>query len=225
LKYRVSVIIPTIEEVTIFRVIREIRKRMGSGTEIIVVDKSSRAYHERLKRAGVRAIRQKDRGVARAIMLGMRSAKGDILASIDADGTHDTAGLPAAVRMVESGGADFVLGNRLNLLQKGSMGPYLRFGNLALSVIFDVMYGARIHDVLTGLFVMKKGTFEKMSRVAPYSTGTAFFAAEAAKMGDRLGEVDIKYYPRAHGKSKLAGGNSKFLWGVRAAVQFLEHAR
>ena len=225
MKYRVSVILPTIEEVTIFKVIREIHEQLGSGTEIIVVDKSSSAYHERLKKTGVRAIRQKDKGVARAIMLGMRSAKGDILASIDADGTHDVGGLPEAVKMVESGRADFVLGNRLNQLREGSMGPYLRFGNLALSAIFDAAYGARVHDVLTGLFVMKKSTFDNMSRVEPYSTGTAFFAAEAAKRGDRLGEVDIKYYPRAHGESKLAGGSSKFFWGVRAAVQFLEHVR
>jgi glycosyltransferase involved in cell wall biosynthesis len=225
LKYKVSVIIPTIEEVTIFKVIGEIRELLGSGTEIIVVDKSSSAYHERLKKAGVRAIRQKDRGVARAIMLGMRSAEGDILASIDADGTHDVGGLPEAVRMVESGRVDFVLGNRLNLLQKGSMGPYLRFGNLALSAIFDVTYGARVHDVLTGLFVMKKETFGKMESVEPYSTGTAFFAAEAAKRGDRIGEVDIKYYPREHGESKLAGGSGKFIWGLRAAVEFLEHMR
>lgn len=216
MKRRISVIIPTIEEVTIFRLIKQIRRMLGSDVEIIVVDKSSREYHKKLIKAGVKAIRQKDRGVTSAIMLGMRRARGEILASIDADGTHDPRGLPEAIRMVESGKADFVLGNRLSRLQKGSMGPYLIFGNLAISVIFDILYGARVHDVTTGLFAMRKVTFDKMQHVEPYSTGTAFFAAEAAKRGDRLAEVGIKYYPRVHGKTKLAGSGTKFFWGLKA---------
>jgi dolichol-phosphate hexosyltransferase len=167
----------------------------------------------------VKVVRQRGRGVTQAIMQGMRIAKGGILASIDGDGTHDPAGLPLAVRIVESGKSDFVLGNRLAALQEGSMGPYLLFGNAGLSIIFNALYGTRLHDITTGLFVMRKEVFERMKDKEPYSTGTAFFVGEAAKRGYRIGEVDIKYYIRQEGQSKLA--KSKFVWGLRAAWLFL----
>lgn len=212
---KVSVIIPNMNEKRLFGTVRDVRRLLGPRAEIIVVDKSTDEFYAKLRKAGVRVLRQRDKGVAQAIMQGMRAAKGDLLASIDADGTHEPGGLKRGIGMVESGGADFVLGNRLGSLQKGSMGAYLRFGNSALSAIFDLLYQTRLHDVTTGLFVMRRDVFESMKGAEPYSTGTAFFVAEAVKRGYRIGEVGIKYYARKEGKSKLA--KNKFLWGLTAA--------
>ena len=218
-RHTVSVVIPNMGEESLFGIIRDVRRLLGAGTEIIVVDKSSEEFYRRLVKTGVKVVRQRDRGVTQAIMQGMRIAKGDILASIDGDGTHDPEGLPRAVGLVEAGRYDFVLGNRLAALQEGSMGPYLLFGNSALSAIFDALYGTRLHDITTGLFVMRREVFEKMQYMEPYSTGTAFFIAEAAKNGYKIGEVGIKYYERQEGQSKLA--KSKLFWGLRAAWLFL----
>lgn len=99
-KRTVSVIIPTIEEETVFNLIGEIRKSLGLDTEIIIVDKSGDEYFEKLKKTGATVIRQKDSGVERAIMTGLRRAHGDIIASIDADGTHDPSGLKAGARLI-----------------------------------------------------------------------------------------------------------------------------
>ena len=213
-RHRVSVIIPNMNEKRVFETIRDVRRLLG-GAEIIVVDKSTGEFYGRLKRTGVRVLRQKDRGVAQAIMQGMRAAKGGLLASIDADGTHDPEGLPRGIMSVESGDADLVLGDRLGSLQQGSMGPYLWFGNRALGIILDALYGTRLRDVTTGLFVMRREVFESIKGLEPYNTGTAFFVAEAAKRGYRIGEVGIRYYARREGRSKLA--RVKFLWGLRAA--------
>lgn len=220
-KHRVSVILATIDEEYVFRQIRDIRRLFGKGTEIIVVDKSGDAYYRRLVRTGAKVIRQKSRGVDKAIMLGLKAARGDILVHIDADGTHDASGMVKGVRMVESGKADFVLGNRMADLQEGSMGGYLQFGNSVLNAIFNALYGTRLHDVLVGLFVMRKEDFEAIKDIEPYGTGIAFFAAELSKRGRRIGEVDIRYYPRTSGESKLA--KSKFMWGLNTAYQFLIH--
>ena len=101
----VSVIIPTIEEEAVFKLINQIRS-MLKDAEIIVVDKSSNAYYGRLEDTGVKVIRQRTRGVENAIMLGLRAAKGKILASIDADGTHDPEGLVQGVKLIRAGEAD-----------------------------------------------------------------------------------------------------------------------
>ncbi len=212
---KVSLILPNIEEEGIFHIISESRRIFGRNLEIIVVDKSSAGFVNRLRKTGVRIIRQRSRGVENAVMEGLRAARGSILLSTDADDTHETAGLRRAEELVRKGEADLVMGNRMSGIQKDAMDSYIVFGNNALSGIFSVLYGRRVHDILTGLFAMDRKAFESIRHVQPYRIGIGFFAAELAKRGYRIGEVDIKYYTRKQGMSKLA--KSKLLWGMRMA--------
>ena len=220
---RISVVIPTIEEMSAFDLVRDIRKLLGRGTEIIIVDKSSKAYRKRLGSLGAKVIAQRDSGVENAIMLGLRAAKGDILASIDADGTHDICGLASGVKMVEYRKADMVLGNRMGSLEQGSMSPYIIVGNAFLSKLFSILYRERVHDVLTGLFVMNREAFESMRNEVPYRAGISFFAIELARRGYVLKEVNIRYYKRRYGKSKLT--RSKLAYGVNVASHLIRQIR
>ncbi|MEM0201388.1 MAG: glycosyltransferase family 2 protein [Candidatus Micrarchaeaceae archaeon] len=220
IKTKISLIIPTIEEETVFRVIDDAKKLLGKDIEIIIVDKSSEEYVKKLKKANVKVIRQKDKGIENALMTGFKAAKGSILASIDADGTHETRGLKEAVEIISSGKADFVLGNRLNNIQEGAMSAYLRFGNNSLSFIFSLIYGKRVHDVLTGLFVMDRKAFDDIKHLKPYRTGTGFFAQELAKRKYTISEVDIKYFKREYGPSKLT--KSKLFYGFGMAYLMLK---
>ena len=223
MKPKVSVVIPTVEEKSVFKLVRQIRTILGRNTEIIIVDKSSDAYFKRLKATGAKIIRQKGRGVENAVMIGLREAKGEYIASIDADGTHDPKGLAEALKLVESGKADFVLGNRMSGLTKGSMQMYIRFGNGMLSWLYSTLYHTKIHDVLTGLFVVKREAFEEIRNVEPYRAGIAFFAIELARRGYIVKEVDIKYYKRAYGESKLT--RSKFAYGFNVASHIVRQLR
>lgn len=220
---RISVVIPTIEERSIFGLVRDIRRLLGRGTEVIIVDKSSRKYRRRLGSLGVKVIAQRDRGVENAIMMGLRAANGELLASIDADGTHGISGLASGARIVESGKADMVLGNRMGSLEQGSMGAYIIIGNAFLSKLFSILYRERVHDVLTGLFVMKREAFESIRDETPYRAGISFFAIELARRGYRLKEVDIRYYKRKYGKSKLT--RSKLAYGVNVASHLIRQIR
>ena len=212
---KISLVLPNIEEEGIFSIISESRRLFGKDLEIIVVDKSSPDYVKRLRKTGVRIIRQRSRGVENAVMEGLRAAKGDILLSTDADDTHETAGLKRAAELVRKGEADLVMGNRMSGIQKDAMDNYIIFGNGALSLIFSILYGRRIHDILTGLFAIDRKAFESIRHIRPYRIGIGFFAAEIAKKGYRIREVNIKYYTRKQGRSKLA--RSKLLWGLRMA--------
>lgn len=220
---RVSVVIPTIEEESVFGLVDSLHGSLGSSAEIIIVDKSSDKYYKRLKATGATVLRQRDRGVERAIMQGLRYAHGDVLASIDADQTHDISGIVDGIRMIRQDKADFVLGNRMNDIEDGAMGTYLKIGNFGLSWLFSRLYGTNIHDVLTGLFVMKREAFDKIRDVDPYRAGIAFFAIELAKLGYRVREVDIRYYKRRLGTSKLT--RSKFIYGVNVASHLIRQLR
>jgi dolichol-phosphate mannosyltransferase len=220
---KLSIIIPTIEEEAIFTIIKRLKEIFPMGLEIIVVDKSSERYYRKLLEAHVKVIRQKDKGVENAIMLGLRNAKGSILASIDADGTHDLSGIAAGVEMVRKGEADLVLGNRFGKLGKGSMSPHIAIGNKLISKVYDITYQKKIHDVLTGLFVMNRKAFEAIKNVTPYRAGIAFFAIELANRGFEIKEVPIEYYKRTSGESKLT--NSKVLYGIKVTSHIIRLAR
>ncbi len=220
---KVSVVIPTVEEKSVFLLVKQIRKLLGKGTEIIIVDKSSDAYFRKLKATGAKVIRQRGRGVENAIIIGLREAKGEYLASIDADGTHDPQGLVTGLRMAERGEADMVLGNRMSGLSHGSMQFYIRFGNWILSWLFSSLYHTKIHDVLTGLFVMKREAFEEIRKIEPYRAGIAFFAIELARRGYSVKETGIKYYVRKYGESKLT--KSKFAYGFNVASHIVRQIR
>lgn len=227
---KISIVIPTIEEPTVFELIDEIRSKLGKNTEIIIVDKSSDEYYNKVKAAGVKVIRQTDKGVESAIMQGLRAAHGDLLASTDADGTHVFEGIIDGIKLVEAGKADFVLGNRFGKLKKGAMSKHIYFGNAALSKIYSIMYKVKVKDILTGLFVMSRKAFDSIRNKDTYRAGIAFFAIEVAKKGYKIAEVPISYYPRREGtESKLAGVNpklgSKVFWGVNTASHMIRMAR
>jgi glycosyltransferase involved in cell wall biosynthesis len=223
-KYKISVILPNLQEESIFKVIKEIKELLkNEDYEIIVVNKSDKAYLNRLKKAHVKIIEQKVQKVESAIMLGMSYAKGDIIVSTDADGTHDSNGIKAGIKLIKGNKADFVLGNRFANLTKGSMSPHLIIGNKIISNVYSIVYKKKIHDVLTGLFVMNRKAYESIKNIEPYKAGIAFFAIEVAKKGFRVAEVPISYYPREYGKSKLA--KSKIWYGLNVVTHIIRTAR
>ncbi|MFP3215230.1 MAG: glycosyltransferase [Candidatus Micrarchaeota archaeon] len=223
-KPKVSVVIPTIEEEGVFEIIDKLRSRLKDDVEIIIVDKSSEEYEKRLLAKKVKVIRQKDRGVEKAVMLGLKHANGSILASIDGDGTHDINGIFEGIKLIEEGKADLVLGNRMNNIQEGAMSPYIQFGNRLISWIFRKIYKADVHDFLVGLFVMRREAYEAVKHIEPYRAGQAgVFAIELAKRGYKIAEVPINYYPRKSGESKLT--KSKFFYGVNVVGQMIRFVR
>ncbi|MGI0141977.1 MAG: glycosyltransferase family 2 protein [Candidatus Micrarchaeales archaeon] len=221
---KISVVIPTIEEPTLFGIIKELRKRLGKSVEIIVVDKSGDKYYNKVKATGVTVLRQKDKGVENAIMQGVRAAHGEIIGSTDADGTHGLEGIVKGIKMIENGEADLVLGNRMAGLTPGAMSTYIKFGNYCLSLFYSIIHKVRLHDFLTGLFVIRKSSFDSIRNITPYRAGNAgAFAIEFAQRKYKIAEVPISYYPREYGESKLT--KSKLFYGVNVASHIVRMAR
>ncbi|MCL4379578.1 MAG: glycosyltransferase family 2 protein [Candidatus Marsarchaeota archaeon] len=217
---RISVVLPTKEEEGAFSTIASLKRMFPSGLEIIVIDKSSKQFFSRIKRTGVRVFRQRSSGVENAMIEGLRKASGSVIASVDADGTHELSGITRGIKLIEAGQADLVLGNRMDGLERGSMSGYLRFGNAALSSIFNLLYGQDIHDVLTGMLIMDRKALDAVKRINPEGSPIAFFQVQIARRGFRLGEVRIRYSKRRYGKSRLA--KSKFLYGISTALYMIK---
>ncbi len=221
---KVSVILPTIEEKAAFGIIDEIRKLMP-GSEIIVVDKSGEEYKKRIRAKGVTLVSQKSKGYENALMEGFASAHGSLLATIDPDGTYEPEDLRKVVEAMVNQDADMVLGNRLHGKNKKVMEGYISFGNKNLAGIYNTLHKSKLHDVMPGIFAMRRQVFEAIREVEPYRAGTLFFIMEASKKGyNKMIDVPINYHERPEGTdSKLA--KSKVVYGMGVAGHIIRSAR
>ncbi len=199
----VSIVAPTMYEERAPEIAREIFRVFGKGVEVIIVDKSAAHYRKRFAKTGAKVIVQRSKGYESALMEGFRIAKGTrVLASIDPDGTYFVKDLKRVIDEADRGNYDFVSGNRSGCSDE-AMRPYLKFGNRALAIIFDMMFLQRLGDVFSGSFAIKRSAFDAMRNVKPYHAGTIFFEMELSKRGFRLKNIPIGYGPRHGTKSKI----------------------
>jgi glycosyltransferase involved in cell wall biosynthesis len=148
---RVSVVIPTLNEE---QNIPHVFARLPHGLhEVIVVDGNSTddtvAVARRL-RPDVKIVVQTGRGKGDALAAGFAACTGEIIVTLDADGSTDAAEIPRFVAALRHG-ADFVKGSRF--AQGGGSSditPTRRFGNRALNALVNVLYGTSYTDLCYG---------------------------------------------------------------------------
>ena len=148
---RVSVVIPTLNEADN---LPYVFARLPKGVhEILIVDGHSTdatvAVARRL-RPGVRIITQIGRGKGNALATGFGACTGDIIVTLDADGSTDPAEIPRFVAAL-CAGADFVKGSRF--AQGGASSditPARRLGNHALNALVNSLYRTSFTDLCYG---------------------------------------------------------------------------
>src|SRR3954463_1047826 len=108
----VSVVIPTIDEA---RNLPHVLPRIPHWVhEVILVDGESTDGTVEIARAlrpDIEVIHQPRRGKGAALQAGFRAATGEVIVTLDADGSADPAEIPLFVAALV-GGADFVKGSR-----------------------------------------------------------------------------------------------------------------
>ena len=148
---RVSVVIPTLNEE---KNLPHVFARLPDGLhEVIVVDGRSTddtiEVAQRL-RPDVRIVMQPGRGKGNALAAGFAACTGDIVVSMDADGSTDPAEIPRFVAALLHG-ADFVKGSRF--AQGGASSDITRIrrlGNRALNALVNALYHTSYTDLCYG---------------------------------------------------------------------------
>jgi glycosyltransferase involved in cell wall biosynthesis len=148
---RVSVVIPTLNEADN---LPYVFARLPQGLhEVLIVDGHSTdatvAVARRL-RPDVRVLTQIGRGKGNALATGFGACTGDIIVTLDADGSTDPAEIPRFVAAL-CAGADFVKGSRF--AQGGASSditPARRMGNHALNALVNSLYRTSFTDLCYG---------------------------------------------------------------------------
>ncbi len=174
--------------------------------EVILVDGGSTDGTPEIAAAvlpGVRVIGQERPGKGAALQAGFRASTGDVIVTLDADGSTDPREIPLFVSCLVQG-ADFVKGSRF--VQGGGtadMGPLRRSGNWALRGLVRAVFGGRYSDLCYGYNAFWR-------RVLPIIDGDAdgfeietLMNIRVLAAGLRVAEVPSFEAARIHGSSNL----------------------
>jgi glycosyltransferase involved in cell wall biosynthesis len=204
----ISIIIPTLnEEEGIKKTINRIPKRrlseLGYNLEIIIIDgNSTDMTREIASRMGTRVVLEKRNGYGRAFKTGFSEAKGDILITLDADGTYPVELIPEYVQVLKEKGLDFITINRFSKMQDGAMNAYHKFGNEMLSLFMRLLYSIDVRDSQSGMWIMSRRFIQRINIQSDQFSMSEEIKIIAFKFF-RAVELDGRYYKRV-GQVKLA---------------------
>jgi glycosyltransferase involved in cell wall biosynthesis len=220
----VSIVIPAFNEVdNIPRVIASVPygelAQAGYEVEVIVVDNASTDGTGEVAAAlGATVIVQPMRGYGNAYHAGFAAARGDVIATGDADCTYPFDALPGLVDHLISKDLDFLSTNRLGKDNRPAMKGSHNVGNRLLTVASRSLFRSPFRDSQSGMWIFRR---EVWHHVDVRSGGMPFsqeIKNEAYLKGFGCEEVAIEYRPRS-GEVKL----NAFRDGVRNSCQLVSH--
>ncbi len=198
---RISLVMPCLnEEKGLPEIYRDLPALVD---EVIVVDNGSTDNTAAVARSlGATVITEKRRGYGIAYKTGLRHASGDIIVTMDGDGTYPRNFIPVLLDVMFEEGYDFISCDRTGHKDKPS--NWLRvFGNDVLNAFIFFMFFFKIRDSQSGMWVFKRELLSRMNLTSDTMAFSEEIKVEAFTLrGIRAKELPI-YYKERHGVSKL----------------------
>lgn len=102
-------------------------------------------------------------GYGYAHMTAIKMGKGDFIVGIDADGTYPVKDIEQIISKMILNDLDFVSGNRFNHSNSSHVAYKLRFGVWLLGIEARVLYGIKINDILSGMWVIRRSVRDDLA--------------------------------------------------------------
>ena len=209
-KYSVSIVIAARNEAgNISKIIPSIPK-FGKWQEFVFIEGHSKddtwekILIEQKRRKNVVALKQKGKGKADAVWLGLKKAKGDILMIYDADRTVPPTDLPKFYDALASNPNAFANGNRLLYpMEDDAMQGLNKIGNQLFSWLFTCILGQRFKDTLCGTKVFFKKDFKKFKKTNTDPFGDFDIIFGAIRNNLKVIEIPVRYKERVYGSTNI----------------------
>jgi dolichol-phosphate mannosyltransferase len=221
----ISIIIPTYNEKDnlepLLSQLSVALERIDEPHEIVVVDDDSPDGTAReAERLGSRhpvsvVIRKDERGLATAVMRGFAEARGDIIAVMDADMSHDPAYVVDLYEALQGRQADMVVGSRF--IEGGRTENWSRWRGLVSWVARTLSRGiCPVKDSTSGFFMFRRSMLDGVDlKPVGYKIGLEMLIK--CPVGNVI-EVPIVFKDRAFGHSKLGSRNTLLYLGHLVAL-------
>lgn len=206
------------EEKAVARVIEDIRNALGGREhEIVIVDSSLDRTPEIAEQMGARVLRQfPPQGYGRAMARVLAESRGEVVVTMDCDGTYPADQIASISDMVLSGECDLVNASRLE--RRPAAMPWANyFANWLFAVTGRILVGVKSTDLHSG---MRAYSRELIERVEVDPNGPALpveLLLKPALRGFRIREVFIPYGERI-GETTLQRWSS-MVWTFRRILR------
>ena len=205
----ISAVIPAFnEELTIGNVIERltaVMQKNGYTYEIMVVDDCSADKSVEISKSyGVKVFSlKKHMGKGYALRVGFAKAKGEIITTIDSDGSHRPEELPQLLNPILQNQADLVIGSRY-LNQNPAAAKKLNASGVSLfNLLIKILTRTEVSDSQSGYRVMKASILRNMSLNSREYEIESEMLVKTALQGFRVKEVSISFEQRTYGTSRL----------------------
>ena len=218
---KISIVLPTYcEKENIVKLIDVLDANNAARdweTEIIIVDDSSpdgtadaARAREKDGKVSVRCfVRSQERGLATAILFGIRQSSGDMIVVMDTDFNHDPDMIPQMVKFMEY--FDFVIGSRF--VTGGGMqdrGRY--FFSFFFNLFVRSLLHTQIQDNLSGFFAIWRKDLLMMDLDKIFKGYGEFFIRLIYSCKQR--RLKILEIPAFYGQRLYGASKSRFFWMV-----------
>jgi len=201
-EHRISLVMPCYNEE---RGLPEVFRDLPSCVdEVIVADNNSTdRTAEVARKLGAMVVPEPRQGYGAAYKSGLRRASGDIVVTMDGDGTYPRNFIPILLDVMIDEGFDFITCDRTGHKDKPS--NWLRvFGNDVLNFFIWILFWFKVRDSQSGMWVFRRDILQHLrltSDTMAFSEEIKLEAMSKKKL-IRAKELPI-YYKERHGVSKL----------------------
>ena len=166
---RISVVIPCHNEEEGVRA--TVEQMPAIVDEVVVVDNASTDRTAEVARSlGCRVIFEGRKGYGRAYRTGFENARGDIIVTMDGDGTYPPNSIPLLLHVLLEEKIDFMTARRWRSKNDKSKSPLRLLGNAILSSVTMVLFRRFLIDSQSGMWIFRR---DILQHIQPESDGMA----------------------------------------------------
>jgi len=204
-----SVVVPAYnEEHTVGDIIKRIKATLLEArlsNEILLVDDRSRDRTVEIsqnEKATVYLLKQ-HMGKGYALRAGFTKAKGEIIVTIDSDGSNRPEELPVLLNPILKDQADLVIGSRFSGKKTSAGKKFNLAGVRIFNLLIRILTGAEVSDSQSGYRAMKRRVLENLTLNSGEYEIESEMLVKIAHRGFRIREVPVSFEQRTYGVSTL----------------------
>ena len=172
--------------------------------EVLIVNNASTDNTASVARElGARVVEEKRKGYGRAYKTGFKNATGDIIITMDGDGTYPPESITLLLYILFEEDVDFISARRWRSKSLQRKSPVRIFGNIILSFTMAALYLCYVVDSQSGMWVFKKNVLPNLKLTSDGMALSEEIKIEAfSNKNIKTLEIPI-YYGERVGTSKL----------------------
>ncbi len=200
--HRISLVMPCYnEEHGLPEVFRDLPSCVD---EVIVADNNSTDRTVQIAQEfGAVVVKETKQGYGAAYKTGLRRATGDIIVTMDGDGTYPRNFIPILLDVMIDEGFDFITCDRTGHKDKPS--NWLRvFGNDVLNLFIWMLFWFSVRDSQSGMWVFRRWILQQLNLTSDTMAFSEEIKLEAMSRKKQIRSKELPiYYKERHGVSKL----------------------